>query len=132
MIVQSPLKREHVAPNLRKVPKPDPSARKKHASTIPNAIKREPSRPVFRPGRIILYALIVGIFGFLYLTHVFQTQQLLEEVQLLEQEYNRTRQIHDDVRLQYDRMIGPADIYEKAKKLGFINGGPADDIIRIR
>lgn len=132
MMVQSPLKRGDVVPNLRKVPKPEQSARPKPRSAIPDAVKQSTTSGAFRPGRIILYAVIAGVFGFMYLTHVFQTQKLLEEVQLLEQEYNRTRQIHDDMRLRYDRMVGPADIYEKAKKLGFINGGPADDVIRIR
>jgi len=63
---------------------------------------------------------------------VFSTQKLLEEVQVLEAEYNKVRTQHDALKLQYDRMIGPAEIYEKAEKAGFVNGGPADKIIEVK
>lgn len=138
MMVQSPLKRQEVKPNLRKVPKPDitpsPSQAKK--------LKKQPVRkkassgtgslPKLKPGNIILITLLLGVFGFAYLTHVFATQKLLQEVQQLESEYNKTRQIHDELKLKYDRMIGPAEIYEKAKEQGFENGGPADKVIIVK
>ncbi len=135
MMVQSPLKRREVQPNLRKVPKPDitPSSssgkklkanRKKLAGTKPNL-------PKIKPGSVILLSLVLGAIGFAYLTHVFATQQLLYDVQILENEYNKARQTHDELKLRYDRLIGPAEIYDKAQEAGFINGGPADYIITV-
>jgi len=52
-------------------------------------------------------------------------------VQQLERQYNQTKRMHDDYRLTYERMIGPAEIYDKAKSRGFINGGPAEKIIEV-
>lgn len=73
----------------------------------------------------------MGALGVLYLNHVFATQQLLSEVQQMEQQYNQAQRAHDSYRLQYDRMIGPAEISAKAKELGFINGGPAEKVIEV-
>ena len=39
--------------------------------------------------------------------------RLVGLVQVLEKEYNNVRQIHDGLKLEYNRMIGPAEIYEK-------------------
>ncbi|MEQ9309583.1 MAG: hypothetical protein RLN90_09020 [Balneolaceae bacterium] len=134
MMVQSPLKRQIAKPNLRKVPKPDitpssPSANKPRANRRAKVAQKSTSLPKVKPGKVILATVIIGIFGFAYLTHVFATQKLLQEVQLLEQEYNKARQMHDELKLQYDRMVGPAEIYQKAKEQGFVNGGPADKVI---
>lgn len=134
MMVQSPLKRQENKPNLRKVPKPDitpssSSAKKAKANRRAKVAVKNSGLPKVKPGKVILATIILGIFGFVYLTHVFATQKLLQEVQLLEQEYNKARQMHDELKLQYDRMIGPAEIYQKAKEQGFINGGPADKVI---
>lgn len=136
MMMQSPLKRREIQPNLRKVPKPDitPSStassnRKKTSRKLSGSQK--PGIPKFKPGIIILLSLILGALGFAYLTHVFATQSLLEDVQALENEYNKARQTHDELKLQYDRLIGPAEIYDKAQEAGFINGGPADYIITV-
>ena len=136
MMVQSPLKRHEVKPNLRKVPKPDiappsPTAKKANANKYKAVSTPGTGFPKLKPGRVILYTLILGALGFAYLTHVFATQKLLEEVQQLEKEYNKARQQHDELQLRYDRMIGPAEIYKKAKEQGFVNGGPADKVINI-
>jgi len=85
--------------------------------------------PEFKPWKIILGIFVLGLFGFFYLSHVFATQKLLREVQQLEQEFNKARTTHDELKLRYDRMVGPAEIYEKAKNMGFVNGGPADQVI---
>ena len=69
------------------------------------------------------------LFGFIYLTHVFATQELLGQVQQLQREYEQTQQVHDELKLRHDRMTGPANIYRKARELGFINAGPADQIL---
>lgn len=89
------------------------------------------SLPRVKPWKVILGALVLGGFGVLYLNHVFATQELLREVQNLEREYNQVRRANEDLRLTYDRMIGPAEIYENAKELGFINGGPAEKVIEV-
>ncbi len=136
MIVQSPLKRQHAQPNLRKVPKPDiaplPSSPKKNGKKkAQKSGSQSVGIPKLKPGKIILATLILGAFGFAYLTHVFATQQLLLEVQQLEAEYNKARQQHDELKLRYDRLVGPAEIYQQAQEQGFINGGPADQVIVI-
>lgn len=136
MMVQSPLKRREVQPNLRKLPKPDTSksssSKKARSNKKKDAIPKGAGFPKVKPGKIILATIILGIFGFAYLTHVFATQRLLQEVQTLEKEYNKTRQMYDELQLRYDRMVGPAEIYEKAKQQGFENGSPADKVIIIK
>lgn len=89
------------------------------------------SLPSIEPWKVILGAVVLGALGILYLNHVFATQQLLREVNQLEREYNRVKRMHSDYRLTYDRMIGPAEIYGKAKNQGFINGGPAEKVIEV-
>jgi hypothetical protein len=134
MMVQSPLKKHDIRPNLRKVPLPEngsSSSGKKSANHSP-ADGKKTGLPKIKPWKVILGSVVIGIFGLLYLTHVFSTQSLLEEVQVLEAEYNRTRAQYDELKLRYDRMIGPAEIYQKAEQQGFINGGPADKVIIIR
>ncbi len=83
------------------------------------------------PWKIILGAVVLGMLGMLYLNHVFATQELLREVQQLEREYNQAKRLHGSYQLTYDRMIGPAEIYDKAKENGFINGGPAEKVIEV-
>ena len=136
MMMQSPLKRREVQPNLRKVPQPDlplsPSSTK--SAKPKNNKKVGASKAVFpslKPSMVILASIIIGVFGFAYLTHVFATQKLLHEVQLMESEYTKARQQYDELKLQYDRLVGPAEIYKKAKEQGFINGGPADNVIEV-
>ena len=53
-------------------------------------------------------------------------------MQSMEIEYNKARQMHDELKLKYDRMVGPAEIYQKAKQQGFVNGGPADKVIVLK
>lgn len=134
MMVQSPLKKHDIRHNLRKVSLPDknphPITPKNQANT--RKTKQSRSLPIVSPWKVILASLLIGAAGLLYLTHVFATQKLLNEVQLLEAEYNKARSQHDELKLQYDRMVGPAEIYRKAEGQGFINGGPADNVIIIK
>ena len=132
MMVQSPLKKHDIRPNLRKVPMPNQksSSGKQAKHTARPAAKV--GLPKIKPWKVILGSIIIGVFGLLYLTHVFSTQRLLEEVQTLEAEYNRARAQYDELKLRYDRMVGPAEIYRKAEEQGFINGGPADKVIIIK
>ena len=93
--------------------------------------KKSLSLPKLKPWKVILGAIILGTLGIVYLNHVFATQELLREVNQLEAEYNRVQRMHTDYKLIYDRMIGPAEIYENAKNAGFINGGPAEKVIEV-
>jgi len=136
MMVQSPLKKHNIRPNLRKVEKPAGNGKMGSAPHGKQSgykkVKNKVSIPKIKPWKIILGSIIIGILGFTYLTHVFATQKLLEEVQFMEAEYNRSRAQFDELKLRYDRMVGPADIYDKAEAQGFINGGPADKVIIIK
>ena len=133
-MVQSPLRRTDFQPNLRKVKIPEINERhdqkNKPKADIPEAKKIHIPKP--KPGKVFLFVLALGIFGFFYLNHVFSTQQLLKEVQSLEQEYLKAKSIHDEYKLDYDKLVGPSEIYQKAKELGFIDKGPADQIIRVK
>lgn len=143
MIVKSPLKEKKTKANVRKAPSRSkngssgffnkqkgkdtnygrPISKKKNKSSI--------AFPKLKPWKVILGAVVIGVLGVLYLNHVFATQQLLREVQNLEREYNQVKRMHNDYRLTYDRMIGPAEIYDKAKSRGLINGGPAEKVIEV-
>jgi hypothetical protein len=134
MMVQSPLKKKNIRPNLRKVPLPGKGSSNKKKGKTSHSIKYAVKKgmPKITPWKVILGSLAIGVFGLLYLTHVFSTQSLLEEVQVLQADYNRSRAQYDELKLRYDRMVGPAEIYRKAEEQGFINGGPADQIIIIK
>lgn len=93
--------------------------------------KKGLSLPKLEPWKVIVGAIILGALGIIYLNHVFATQELLREVNQLEAEYNRVQRMHTDYKLIYDRMIGPAEIYENAQNAGFINGGPAEKVIEV-
>jgi hypothetical protein len=88
--------------------------------------------PAFTPWKIVLAGFLIGICGIIYISHVFSTQQTLTEVNQLENEYNKALRIYQEKRLTYERMTGPKEIYQKARELGFVNAGPADQIIYIR
>ncbi|WP_138431429.1 hypothetical protein [Fodinibius saliphilus] len=142
MLIKSPLKKEKVKQNKRRS-----SSKSNKRSTIKGAARSNGnhygtrkknqdqdsgfSLPKLKPWKVIVGALIVGALGIVYLNHVFATQQLLQEVRQLEREYNQVKRMHEDYRLTYDRMIGPAEIYENAKEAGFINGGPAEKVIEV-
>lgn len=96
-----------------------------------SAKKKKGILPKLKPWKVIIGAIVLGGLGILYLNHVFATQQLLREVNQLEAEYNRVHRMHTDYKLIYDRMIGPAEIYENAQDAGFINGGPAEKVIEV-
>lgn len=143
MLIKSPLKKEKVRPNKRKgrngSSKSNGTGKAGLRSSNGNYGKRISQKekkkrisfPELKPWKVILGAITIGALGILYLNHLFATQQLLREVQQLEQEYNQAKRLHSDHRLTYDRMIGPSEIYGKAKELGFINGGPAEKVIEV-
>lgn len=82
-------------------------------------------------GKVIFFSLIIGALGLMYLNHVFSTQKKLKEVNLLQREYVKVKRLYADRKFTYDRMIGPAEVYERAKKLGLKDGGPADGVIYV-
>lgn len=83
------------------------------------------------PGRLIVYSLLFGLAGSLYLTHVFQTQGILSEVQQLRREHERAQRIFNDTRRTYDASTGPAEVYRRAESLGLVSGGATDPILHI-
>ena len=95
-------------------------------------INKQSNLPVFTPWKIVLAVFLIGICGIFYISHVFDTQQTLTEVNQLENEYNKALRIYQEKRLTYERLTGPKIIYKKARELGFVNAGPADQIIYIR
>lgn len=93
--------------------------------------KTKTKLPAFTPWKVVLASFLIGTCGILYISHVFNTQQTLLEVNRLEIEHNRAMRLYHEKRLIYDRMTGPKEIYQKAREQGFINAGPADQIISI-
>jgi len=146
--IKSPLQEKKQKPNKRKVISGgQPSERKRktifrssnnggtsqsHGTRKSASKSRERvSLPAFTPWKIIFTCGLIGICGLLYINHVFSTQETLREVQQLENSFNKTQRIYNEQRLEYDRMIGPKEIYQQARQQGFINAGPADQIITI-
>lgn len=85
--------------------------------------------PAFTPWKVVLASFLIGICGIIYIGHVFSTQQALQELNQLENEYNKAKRLYQEQRLVYDRITGPKEIYHQARVQGFIIAGPADQII---
>lgn len=141
MLIKSPMKKDKVKQNKRSNKKTSNRSsnriltNRKNGKNLNNGTRKKKRKklsfPQVKPWKIILGALAIGALGMLYLNHVFATQELLREVNQLEAEYDRVNRMHTDYKLIYDRMIGPAEIYENAKNAGFINGGPAEKVIEV-
>ena len=137
MLVKSPMKKDKVRPNKRKkkrTKRKGTQSSKGSSGSHGKRIKNKKSRlsfPKVKPWKVIVGVIVAGLLGLIYLKHVFATQELLREVQQLEREYNQAKRLNSNYRLTYDRMIGPAEIYDKAKGMGFINGGPAEKVIKV-
>ena len=86
---------------------------------------------LWSPWKLMLLSILLGIAGSVYLTHVFDTQNTLREVQQLRREYERAHRVYTEVQRNYDRMTGPAEVYSRAASLGMISGGAADPVIVI-
>ncbi len=100
-----------------------------HGQRIKPESAKKKALPKVAPWKVILASILVATCGLLYISHVFSTQQTLMEVQQLENEFNKAQRIYEEQRLSYDRMVGPKEIYQQARQQGFINAGPADQII---
>ena len=144
--IKSPLQEKKKKPNRRKVISGGQPAERKRRTlfnssagsgssdnygTRTSASRRKKTLPAFSPWKVILGCVIIGICGLVYINHVFSTQETLREVQQLENSFNKTQRIYNEQRLEYDRMIGPKEIYQQARRQGFINAGPADQIITV-
>jgi hypothetical protein len=84
-----------------------------------------------KASRLIMWSLIIGALGYGYITHVFSTQQVNSEVNELRRQFENVQATHASQALTYDRMTGPAEVYRRARELGFIDPGPADHVIII-
>ncbi len=146
MYIKTPIKENtNAKPNRRGISNGKPSAWKSKNSLGSNGFKgttnsygtrkKEPTQkkkstlPAFTPWKVILVSFLIGVCGIFYIGHVFSTQQTLQEVRQLEIEFNKVQRQYNATRLEYDRLIGPKEIYQRARQQGYINAGPADQII---
>lgn len=151
MFVHSPLSNKKTSPNVRKnrnrkaTPEnpqnfnhgPNQIFSPNNGTSKTYAVKKKTTEtkyrwPKVKPWKVIVGSIVIGLAGLLYLNHVFQTQKLLQQVNQLENQYNKTKRIYTDTKYTYDRMIGPAEVYNKASKLGLVSGNPADQVIIIK
>lgn len=148
MYVKSPLKKSNLKPNRGGISNGKPAERKRrnifangnttgsttgsHGRRISKNSGKRSKMPVFTPWKVILGTFLFGVFGILYIGHVFKTQQAYQEVQQLQNEFNKTKRLYDEKRLSYDRLVGPKEIYQKAREQGFVNGGPSDEILHLK
>ncbi len=105
-----------------------PAAKPASKGRIKNAIKA-----LHLPAwKVMLYTVLAGSFGALYLQHVFTTQAIFRDVNRLHRDHNKALIRHTELRFTYERMTGPADVYARAKELGMVDGGPADQQIILK
>lgn len=143
--IKSPLKQKKQKTNRRKVLSGGAPAERKQSSIFTSGsnggkknygsrkkTEESPKKsvlPSFVPWKMILASFLLGACGLLYIGHVLNMQQTFSEIQQLENEFNKAQRIYNEKRLNYDRIVGPKNIYQKAREQGFINAGPADQII---
>lgn len=77
--------------------------------------------------------LILGIAACftLYVGHVHATQSLLAEVQQVRKENLRLHLKHDRLKGAFDQATGPSAIYERARRLGFVESIEYEPTIRV-
>ena len=97
----------------------------------PEKKRKVPEFSNIKPWKVIVGSILFGVIGLIYLNHVFYTQKLLSQVNQLQKKYEETQRIYNDRKFAYDKMIGPTEIYSKARKLGMITSGPNDHVIII-
>jgi cell division protein FtsL len=81
--------------------------------------------------KVIAWSLGVGLAGFLYISHQYQTQQMLLEVRGLEKSYRQSLLQVQDLQMQLDRVTGPKEIYQKAREQGFVNAGTDHRVLKV-
>lgn len=83
------------------------------------------------PFRMIATTLMLGVFGYMYISHVFYMQKLHTEVNSLRTEYEQVKIDQHNTQLTYERLTGPSVVYQRARQIGLIDGGPADKILNL-
>ncbi len=137
MFVEIPIKEQEKQRSKQK-PARKPTSENGPKSSVKNhgrKVKQKKSRlslPHIAPWKIILGVILLGGMGILYLHHVFATKQLLTRVQAREQQYKQAKRSYKKYRMEYDRLTGPVEITQKARKMGLIDGGPAKKIIKVK
>lgn len=76
-------------------------------------------KPIFNYIQVILFAVIVGALGFMYLAHVRKTTQLFEERNNLLLQFESTQHRVEELQRNYERIISPSEIHERANRAGF-------------
>ena len=95
---------------------------------VPKSGKNGVSRGRITTPKFALLLLALATLFTLYVGHVHSTQELLADVQELRRENLRLHLKHNRVKGEYDRLIGPGIIYERAHAMGLDEGytyGPA-------
>lgn len=114
-------------------PKPVTNTRSAPDKPAPRSRIRTAIKSMHIPaGKVMLYSVIAGVLGVVYLQHVFTTQTILTDVNRLHREYDKALIRHSDLRFTYQRMTGPADVSVGAKEMGLVDGGPADQHIILK
>lgn len=114
-------------------PKPVTNTRSAPDKPAPGSRIRTAIKSMHIPaGKVMLYSVIAGVLGVVYLQHVFTTQTILTDVNRLHREYDKALIRHSDLRFTYQRMTGPADVSVGAKEMGLVDGGPADQHIILK
>lgn len=72
--------------------------------------------------RFAILVLLAATLFTLYVGHVHATQDLLADVQQMRRENLNLHLKYNRVKGEYDRMIGPQVIYERARELGLEEG----------
>lgn len=70
--------------------------------------------------RFAVMIVAIAVLITLYVGHVHATQDLLAEVQQQRQENLRLHLKHNRLKGEFDRMVGPAVIYERARAQGLV------------
>lgn len=124
MIVTSPVKTEKSRRQYVDYP---PQGYMRPVTEIP--LEKEGGKTTVSPWKIMLASLVIGVLGYTYISHVFTTQTVLREVNLLHREFDAVNRLYEDRSLTYDRMTGPAEVYRRATSMGMIHGGAKDPVI---
>jgi cell division protein FtsL len=76
-------------------------------------------KPLFNYIQMIVFAVVIGALGFMYLAHVRKTNQLFEQRNQLLLKYESTQHKVEELQRKYERIISPSEIHEKAIQAGF-------------
>ena len=143
MILKSTMTSSKVAPNVRRAPvptehrppgrdEPRPSAHHSKRRNANQIVLADPVKDRVKAWKLIGIIILLGFAGLAYIHHVFRTQEILNEVGRLEQEFEKARRIHADRKFQFERMTGPSEVYRRATQQGFVHGGAAEGVVVVQ